>query len=196
MHERSRTKTTKETKNTKKTKPRTLTSQSSLFRVFHGRVFSCVSCGETPSPPSLSCRPRESPRGARTRPRAPLRTREETIPSSQRSRWDRGGGHSGLRGEKRSHGLRCRASIRDAIRNPHAAETAAGREEPRMVRERAIDRGHPLEVTDLVLRVAALPAIHAREQRRASDAEERPQCRQRHRHEIAVGTIERLRVAR
>src|SRR4029079_4377218 len=70
--------------------------------------------------------------------------------------------------------LLCRCpGVGDAVRDPDAAKAAAGHEQAGMLRQRAIDCGDSVEVPDLVLRVAALPAIDAREQRRAADAEQR-----------------------
>src|SRR5256885_10392494 len=65
---------------------------------------------------------------------------------------------------------RC-ASVRDAIRNSHAAESAAGDEHSGMALEAPLDGGHPPQVTDLVLRVRPLPAIDARERRLSVDAD-------------------------
>ena len=52
------------------------------------------------------------------------------------------------------------ARVRDAVGNAHAAKAAAGQEQPRMSGQRAVDGGHTIQVTDVVLRVAALPALH------------------------------------
>src|ERR1051326_7057953 len=66
-----------------------------------------------------------------------------------------------------------RASVRDAVGDPDAAEAAAREEHAGMPRERPIDGGDAVQMADLVLRVAAVPAIHAREQRLAAPARER-----------------------
>ena len=67
-------------------------------------------------------------------------------------------------------------SVRDAVGNAHTAKAAAGQEQSRMSRgQRAVDRGHTIQVADVVLRVPARPAVHPREQRVAVDAEKRPQ---------------------
>ena len=59
--------------------------------------------------------------------------------------------------EKIGHSRSRRAAVGDAIGNADAAESAAGDEQARMPRERALDRGEPREVADFVLRVRALP---------------------------------------
>jgi len=71
------------------------------------------------------------------------------------------------------------AAVRDTVWNADAAEAAAGDEQTRMAGEGAVDRRHAFDVPDLVLRVGALPAIDARQQRRATDAEQRRQRGQR-----------------
>ena len=63
-------------------------------------------------------------------------------------------------------------------------------------RQRAVDRGHPREVADLVLRVAALEAIHAREHRLAADAEQRRQRGDRALDQRLVRLLQRVRIAR
>ena len=47
------------------------------------------------------------------------------------------------------------ATVGDAVGNADAAKAAAGDEQAGMTRERAIDRGHAVEMADLVLRVRA-----------------------------------------
>src|SRR5204862_60172 len=81
----------------------------------------------------------------------------------------------------------------DAVGDPDAAEAAAGEEHAGMPRERAIDGGHAVQMADLVLRVAAIPAIHAREQRLAAHADERLQGAHRQRDERVVAAIEGAR---
>src|SRR5256885_15514453 len=64
----------------------------------------------------------------------------------------------------RSGGARA-AAVRYAVRNSDAAKAAAGEIQARVPGQRAIDCGHPLQVTDHVLRVAAVPAVRSEERR-------------------------------
>src|SRR3954467_2771186 len=65
------------------------------------------------------------------------------------------------------------ATVGDAVRNADAAESAAGDEQAAVFRQRAVDRLHARQMTDVVLRVGAFPAVHPREQRRRGDTENR-----------------------
>jgi len=73
-------------------------------------------------------------------------------------------------------GLGCGSpAVRDTVWYADAAEAAAGEEQAGMAGEPAFDRCHTVEMADFMLRVAALPSIHAREERIALDAEQRAQ---------------------
>ena len=58
-----------------------------------------------------------------------------------------------------------RPAVGNAVRNAHAAKTAARHIQSRMTGERAFDGGHALEMADLVLGVGTFPAINAGQQR-------------------------------
>ena len=55
--------------------------------------------------------------------------------------------------------------------------------------------GHAREVTDVVLRVRALPSVDAREQRFAANAEQRRERLHRQRNQLLVRPVERVRIA-
>ena len=78
--------------------------------------------------------------------------------------------------QPRCHLSRRRPAVGDAVGNADAAEAAAGDEQSRMPGERAVDRRDALQMSDFVLRVAALEAEDAREQRLAARCRAAAQC--------------------
>src|SRR4051794_21862164 len=92
----------------------------------------------------------------------------------RRPPWWRGGGSCrGAHGfQPRVNLFSRRAAVGDTIRDTDAAESAAGDEEPGMAGERGIDRREPLQVPDFVLRVAAVEAVDASEQRLTAQADQ------------------------
>src|ERR1051325_6501746 len=88
------------------------------------------------------------------------------------------------------------AAVGDAVGDADTAESAAGHEESRVPRQRALDRLHTIEVPDVVLRVGAIPPVDAREERWTGDAQQRRDCLQRPIDEFAVGALQRARIAR
>src|SRR5262245_15038420 len=65
------------------------------------------------------------------------------------------------------------AAVRNAVGNTCAAEAATGDIQTGVAGQSGFDGGHTLQVTDLVLRVRALPAVDPRQQRWGADPEER-----------------------
>src|SRR5262249_1703465 len=89
-----------------------------------------------------------------------------------------------------------RASIGNAIGNAYAAEAAASDEQTGMSPECAIYLRNPLQMSDLVLRVATVEAVDTGEERIAGDSDQRMERAYRQRDQLLVGAVERPRIAR
>ena len=74
--------------------------------------------------------------------------------------------------EKRRRFGRGLASIGDAVWNPDGSEATAGDEHAGNGRQVPVDRGHALQVADLVLRALLRPPEQTPEQRGPGDSEQ------------------------
>src|SRR5688572_13318072 len=84
-------------------------------------------------------------------------------------------------------------AVGDAVGDISSSEATAGGEEAWMLGDPALDRGHPRQVAELVLRGGSIAPVDARQHRLARDSQQRTKRRPRQRYEFRVGSVERLR---